>query len=95
MAIDLEIFSPVQQIQNPLFAEHGVQVFIKRDDLIHPLISGNKWRKLKISFTTCRGRKEIALSNVWRRLFKPFTGNCRRFGQIWFKVHRLCTRRRG
>lgn len=22
-------------------------MFIKRDDLIHPIISGNKWRKLK------------------------------------------------
>jgi 1-aminocyclopropane-1-carboxylate deaminase len=22
-------------------------LFIKRDDLIHPIISGNKWRKLK------------------------------------------------
>lgn len=47
MTIDLEIFSPVQQIQNVLFDTHGVQVFVKRDDLIHPLISGNKWRKLK------------------------------------------------
>jgi 1-aminocyclopropane-1-carboxylate deaminase len=25
----------------------GVQVYVKRDDLIHPEISGNKWRKLK------------------------------------------------
>jgi 1-aminocyclopropane-1-carboxylate deaminase len=47
MDIDLEIFSPVQRINNPLFDEHGVKVFLKRDDLIHPMISGNKWRKLK------------------------------------------------
>jgi 1-aminocyclopropane-1-carboxylate deaminase len=47
MNIDLEIFSPVQQINNPLFDSQGVKVFIKRDDLIHPMISGNKWRKLK------------------------------------------------
>jgi 1-aminocyclopropane-1-carboxylate deaminase len=47
MNIDLEIYSPVQQIQNKLFAEQGLSVYIKRDDLIHPLISGNKWRKLK------------------------------------------------
>jgi 1-aminocyclopropane-1-carboxylate deaminase len=47
MNIDLEIFSPVHQINNPLFDEHGVKVFLKRDDLIHPMISGNKWRKLK------------------------------------------------
>ena len=47
MNIELEIFSPVQQISNPLFDDYGVKVFIKRDDLIHPMISGNKWRKLK------------------------------------------------
>ncbi len=47
MKINLEIFSPVQQVQYVPFAERGVQVFVKRDDLIHPLISGNKWRKLK------------------------------------------------
>ena len=45
--IDLQFHSPVEQIQHPLFAEKGIEVFIKRDDLIHPLISGNKWRKLK------------------------------------------------
>ncbi|HTD40478.1 MAG TPA: pyridoxal-phosphate dependent enzyme [Mucilaginibacter sp.] len=47
MNIDFEIFSPVHQIHDKLFDEQGLKVFIKRDDLIHPLISGNKWRKLK------------------------------------------------
>lgn len=47
MQIDLEIFSPVHQIQNKLFDDRGLTLSIKRDDLIHPLISGNKWRKLK------------------------------------------------
>jgi len=47
MNIDLEIYSPVQQIKNKLFDEQGITLHIKRDDLIHPLISGNKWRKLK------------------------------------------------
>jgi 1-aminocyclopropane-1-carboxylate deaminase len=47
MDINLEIFSPVHQIENSLFDEKGIKVFIKRDDLIHPIISGNKWRKLK------------------------------------------------
>src|ERR1700759_4633571 len=47
MNIDFEIYSPVQQIHDKLFDEQGLKVFIKRDDLIHPIISGNKWRKLK------------------------------------------------
>ena len=47
--IDLEINSPVEEILNPLFKKKNVQVFVKRDDMIHPFISGNKWRKLKYS----------------------------------------------
>lgn len=47
MEIDLEIYSPVQQIKHTLFDDKGITLHIKRDDLIHPLISGNKWRKLK------------------------------------------------
>lgn len=47
-----EFNSPEQEIHFPLFKEKNVRVFVKRDDLIHPFISGNKWRKLKymISF---------------------------------------------
>jgi len=47
MHINLKIYSPIHQIKNKLFDEKGIEVFIKRDDLIHPIISGNKWRKLK------------------------------------------------
>jgi 1-aminocyclopropane-1-carboxylate deaminase len=47
MDIDLQFHSPVHQIEDELFDKKGLQVFIKRDDLIHPIISGNKWRKLK------------------------------------------------
>jgi len=39
--------SESQQLFHPLFEEKGVTVFILRDDLLHPGISGNKWRKLK------------------------------------------------
>jgi len=40
-------FSLLQQVQHPLFSQHNIQVKIKRDDLLHHIISGNKWRKLK------------------------------------------------
>lgn len=39
--------SPVQEVNDPLLKESGVRLLIKRDDLIHEHISGNKWRKLK------------------------------------------------
>jgi 1-aminocyclopropane-1-carboxylate deaminase len=53
---NLEIFSPVEPWQHPLFAQKGLNVFIKRDDLIHPLISGNKWRKLKYVLQKARAQ---------------------------------------
>ena len=39
--------SPVQEVNDPLLKDFGVRLLIKRDDLIHEHISGNKWRKLK------------------------------------------------
>lgn len=44
---ELNLPSPVTQIHNSLLKEKQVQLFIKRDELIHPVIQGNKWRKLK------------------------------------------------
>lgn len=41
------IYSPEQLLLHPLYAEKSVEVHVKRDDMIHPFISGNKWRKLK------------------------------------------------
>jgi 1-aminocyclopropane-1-carboxylate deaminase len=45
----LEITSPSAEsiIQPDWAATHGITVTVKRDDLLHPIISGNKWRKLK------------------------------------------------
>ncbi len=39
--------SPLHKIENKLTLAHSVELFLKRDDLIHPEVSGNKWRKLK------------------------------------------------
>lgn len=43
----LETNTPIQQLNFDLFKQKQIEVFMKRDDLIHPFISGNKWRKLK------------------------------------------------
>jgi len=43
----MAILSELSTLQHPLFNKHKVSVQIKRDDMIHPIISGNKWRKLK------------------------------------------------
>lgn len=57
MPLNFPIYSPVQQIIHPFFAAHEVEVFIKRDDMIHPFISGNKWRKLKLHIEKLKSLK--------------------------------------
>ena len=39
--------SPIHEIIDDLLVEKEIKLFIKRDDMIHPHISGNKWRKMK------------------------------------------------
>ena len=42
----INIPSPISEVSTSWTRQYGVQLFLKRDDLIHPIISGNKWRKL-------------------------------------------------
>lgn len=39
--------TPLQIVEDPFFIERDITLYLKRDDLIHPYVSGNKWRKLK------------------------------------------------
>jgi 1-aminocyclopropane-1-carboxylate deaminase len=41
--------SILTKIDDPLLAQYQIELWMKRDDLLHPIISGNKWRKLKYS----------------------------------------------
>ncbi|MFJ6486059.1 MULTISPECIES: 1-aminocyclopropane-1-carboxylate deaminase/D-cysteine desulfhydrase [unclassified Streptomyces] len=38
--------SPLQEVHDDGFERHGVRLLLKRDDLVHPELPGNKWRKL-------------------------------------------------
>ncbi|MEV8479476.1 pyridoxal-phosphate dependent enzyme [Streptomyces sp. NPDC051173] len=39
--------SPLEELRDERFARRGVRLLLKRDDLIHPELPGNKWRKLE------------------------------------------------
>ncbi len=41
--------TPLVPIVNEITKSAQISLYLKRDDLIHPLVSGNKWRKLKYS----------------------------------------------
>lgn len=42
--------APLHQLHDALLQKKGVELWVKREDLIHPYVSGNKWRKLKYNF---------------------------------------------
>ena len=44
----------IQELKDPLFESKELRFLIKREDLIHPEISGNKWRKLKYNLEEAR-----------------------------------------
>ena len=44
----------IQQINSPFLKKRNIYLGVKRDDLLHPLISGNKWRKLKYNLAHMR-----------------------------------------
>jgi len=45
--MELVLPSPLQLLNSPLLEAKKIQLYVKREDLIHPVIGGNKWRKLK------------------------------------------------
>ena len=47
MSLPFPYSSPEEEIRDHNLVAKNLQLFIKRDDKIHPFISGNKWRKLK------------------------------------------------
>lgn len=54
--------SSVQRLESESYSSKELEVHVKRDDLIHPVISGNKWRKLKYLLLEIEasGKKRLA-----------------------------------
>ncbi len=50
-----------EQIHLPILEEKGIELFIKREDKIHPFVSGNKFRKLKYNLLEAKKLKKKAL----------------------------------
>jgi 1-aminocyclopropane-1-carboxylate deaminase/D-cysteine desulfhydrase-like pyridoxal-dependent ACC family enzyme len=46
--------SPLQFLPDPFPEPVPIRLYLKRDDLLHPLVSGNKWRKLKYNLLLAR-----------------------------------------
>ena len=53
--------TPLQHIKEAFFQDKGIEVWLKRDDLTHPDISGNKWRKLKYNLVEAKEEGQTTL----------------------------------
>ncbi|MGB6296539.1 MAG: pyridoxal-phosphate dependent enzyme [Rivularia sp. (in: cyanobacteria)] len=53
--------SPLQLIKDELLTKREIRLLVKRDDLIHPLVSGNKWRKLKYNLQAAKQQQQKRL----------------------------------
>lgn len=57
--------SPVEEITDERFGRHGIRLLLKRDDLIHPDLIGNKWRKLAPNLTAAAGRTVVTFGGAY------------------------------
>lgn len=46
--------TPTHKIEDPIIKDSGIKLFIKREDLNHPQLSGNKWHKLKYNLIAAK-----------------------------------------
>ena len=53
--------SPLQLLADPFPEPVDINLFLKRDDRLHPLVSGNKWRKLKYNLLAAREQEYTTL----------------------------------
>jgi 1-aminocyclopropane-1-carboxylate deaminase len=53
--------TPLEEVKDPLLKEMKISLLIKREDLNHPDLSGNKWHKLKYNLQEARkqGKKTL------------------------------------
>ncbi|WP_443067998.1 1-aminocyclopropane-1-carboxylate deaminase/D-cysteine desulfhydrase [Streptomyces sp. NBC_01356] len=57
--------SPLQDVADERFGRHGVRLVLKRDDLIHPELVGNKWRKLAPNLAAAAGRAVLTFGGAY------------------------------
>ncbi|GAA2951991.1 1-aminocyclopropane-1-carboxylate deaminase [Streptomyces enissocaesilis] len=57
--------SPLRQAEDERFTRRGVRLLLKRDDLIHPDLPGNKWRKLDLNLRAAAGRTVLTFGGAY------------------------------
>jgi 1-aminocyclopropane-1-carboxylate deaminase len=61
VSLELRLPSPLVHLRDDRLDRHGVRLLLKRDDLIHPELPGNKWRKLKYNLARAAEEQQRTL----------------------------------
>ena len=72
MNFNLKIETKNQQIFLPILEEKKVSLFLKREDIIHPFVSGNKFRKLKYNLE--KAKKQFTDAPKMMKAFEHWFG---------------------
>ncbi|MFE0642554.1 1-aminocyclopropane-1-carboxylate deaminase/D-cysteine desulfhydrase [Streptomyces sp. NPDC058877] len=57
--------SPLEPVEDERFARRGLRLLLKREDLIHPELPGNKWRKLVPNLREAAGRPVLTFGGAY------------------------------
>ncbi|MFE9248160.1 1-aminocyclopropane-1-carboxylate deaminase/D-cysteine desulfhydrase [Streptomyces sp. NPDC007088] len=57
--------SPLQEVADSRFSAYGVRLLLKRDDLVHTEIPGNKWRKLVPNLAGAAGHTLVTFGGAY------------------------------
>ncbi|MEU7382482.1 MULTISPECIES: pyridoxal-phosphate dependent enzyme [unclassified Streptomyces] len=64
-ALSPRLPSPLQEVADDRFTRRGLRLLLKRDDLIHPELIGNKWRKLAPNLRAAAGRTVVTFGGAY------------------------------
>ena len=61
--VDIDGNTPIEEVNDSFLEERKITLLIKREDLNHPFMSGNKWHKLKYNLQEAKNQgKKILLT---------------------------------
>jgi 1-aminocyclopropane-1-carboxylate deaminase len=64
-ALEPRLPSPLLPADDDRFTRRGLRLLLKRDDLVHPDLVGNKWRKLAPNLAAAAGRPVLTFGGAY------------------------------
>jgi 1-aminocyclopropane-1-carboxylate deaminase len=77
------VSSPLVELRDDRLERRGVRIWLKRDDLLHPGMPGNKWRKLKFNLAAAREQghsRLLTFGGAFSHHIRAVAAAGRRFG---------------